>query len=100
MKEKEAYFGSTTVEKKENGLKVLTIDDYFGDYEVSVWDAEIKEHEGGFPLIGIKVTDLTNKEQEFFIHNKVCLPLATFLLNMHTEYSRMNEIEFQEYLKR
>lgn len=101
MKEKEVYFGSTTVEKKDNGLDVLTVCDYFGDCEVTVHDAEIKENEESLPLVGIKLIDCTDKEQEFFIHKKDCLPLAAFLLDIHTEYSnRINELELQEYSKR
>lgn len=100
MERKETYFGSTNVEKRNNGLEVLTAGDYFGDCEVAVHDAEIKENEDSIPLVGIIVTDVTDMKQEFFIHKKDCLQLATFLLNMHTEYSnRMNEIDFQDYSK-
>lgn len=100
MKGKETYFGSTSVEKKDNGFEKLTANDYFGDYEVFVHDAEIKDNEESLPLVGITVIDSSDREQELYIHKKDCLQLATFLLNIHTEYSnRMNERELKEYSK-
>lgn len=100
MKRKECYFGSAKVEKRGNGHEVLTVSDYFGDCEISVHDAEIKENEDSIELVGISITGSDDKAQEFYFHKKDCLQLATFLLNIHTEYaSRINEIDFQDYLK-
>jgi len=99
MKRKEACFGSTKVEKKDNGHERLIVDDFFGDCEISVHDAEIKDNEDSPELVGISITDSDDKVQEFFFHKKDCLQLAAFLLNIHTEYAnRMNEIDFQDYL--
>lgn len=100
MKRKAVCFSSTKVEKKDNGHEVLTVGDYFGDCEISVHDAEIKDNEDSPELVGISITDIDDKVQEFFFHKKDCLQLAAFLLNIHTEYAnRMNEIDFQDYSK-
>lgn len=100
MKRKECYFGSAKVEKRGNGHEVLIIDDYFGDCEISVHDAEIKGNEDSIELVGISIVDSSDNKQELFIHKKDCLQLVTFLLNIHTEYAnRMNEIDFQDYSK-
>lgn len=100
MKRKECYFGSAKVEKRGNGHEVLTVSDYFGDCEISVHDAEIKDNEDSPELVGISITDIDDKVQDFFFHKKDCLQLAAFLLNIHTEYvNRMNEIDFRDYSK-
>ena len=101
MKRKAACFGSTKVEKKDNGHERLIVDDYFGDCEISVHDAEIKDNEDNPELVGISITDIDDKVQEFFFHKKDCLQLSTFLLNIHTEYSnRVNELELKDYSKK
>lgn len=101
MKGTECYFGSTNVEKNKCGKKVLSAGDYFDKGNISIHDAEIADNETSPEVVGITISEYDGEkevEHEVFIHKKNCLQIASFLLNIHTEYAnKVNELEFKSY---
>lgn len=101
MKGRECYFGSASINKQGGALEVLSVSDYFGDYDISIHDAETADNESSPEIIGITISEFDGEkkvEHGVFIHKKDCLQIASFLLGIHTEYAnKVNELEFKSY---
>lgn len=101
MKRKKIHFGSTSVTKKIEKPSVLTVEGYAGFCFMDVWDGEIKDDDDSPEIVIIALSGYGDEDDEkpkIFIHKKDCLQIATFLLNIHTEYAnKINEIELKEY---
>lgn len=96
---KDTHFGDTTIIKGEKH-DTLEVSDFINGQCLSIYDAELKEREDSPEIVSITVYDTNEKMSEVFIHKKDCLQIATFLLNIHTEYAAsINELDFEDYRK-
>lgn len=97
---KDMYFGAALLIQKAGKPDRLEVSDFLNGQCLVMHDAEIKEREDSPEVVSFIVYDADEKMSEVFIHKKDCLQIASFLLNIHTEYAgKINELNFNDYLK-
>jgi hypothetical protein len=102
---KSCHWGLTTkVEKSSEGKASLLVDSFDADTMLEIVDSEVVEDITSPEVVHVTVTAFFDDDEAkelaaISIHKKDCLHIASFLLNIYTDYAKKVEgLDFQDFL--